>query len=230
MGQFSWMDCKNDKRAILDNISVDVYVLVPKEFREQYGVRIHEGCYDGYGHFGSYDMYDLVALWNRDHIGEEDIRPVLRSQYEDGPAGDEYYQRGLRHYEYKVQRLRDFIHNVPEEEMYEKYGNDYLREIGIDIACYDEQNEALEYPIKITHDKSETYEACEPSKGDENQGWGMYLKQYDKDLNYCTYEEIKEAYENADYLTEETLREYLEDNFEKEYKRDFGFEIEERDY
>lgn len=45
------------------------------------------------------------------------------------------------------------------------------REIGIDIACYDEDNEALKYPIKITHDAGAIYEECAFSPADPNQGW-----------------------------------------------------------
>ena len=45
------------------------------------------------------------------------------------------------------------------------------RYVGIDIACYDEQNARLRYPIKITHDCEAVYEDCEPSKSDPNQGW-----------------------------------------------------------
>ena len=227
MGQFSWMDCRNEQRAILDDVKADAYVLVPKEFREQYGVRIHEGCYDGYGHFGGYDMYDLVALWNRDHIGVEDIRKESRDRYEKGPAGDEYYEMGLRRYEQKVARINDFIHNVPEEEMIKKYGDDYLRLIGIDIACYDEQNAALEYPIKITHDKKAVYEECEPSKGDEYQGWGYYCKSADKDLEHMEYLEIKSVYEKShEYSEYSVLEEYMRDNFEEEFKRDYEREQE----
>lgn len=45
------------------------------------------------------------------------------------------------------------------------------RLVGIDIACYDEQNAALKYPIKITYDPDAVYEHCRPSKNDPNQGW-----------------------------------------------------------
>lgn len=45
------------------------------------------------------------------------------------------------------------------------------RYVGIDIACYDEQNEGLQYPIKITHDPDAVYEDCKPSPSDPNQGW-----------------------------------------------------------
>lgn len=58
--------------------------------------------------------------------------------------------------------------NVPEKCI----GDDAAdRCIGIDIACYDEQNASLRFPIKITHDSEAVYEDCEPSKSDPYQGW-----------------------------------------------------------
>ena len=45
-----------------------------------------------------------------------------------------------------------------------------LRWLGIIMACYDEDNFALEYPIKITSKEME-YEHTSPSKSDPNQGW-----------------------------------------------------------
>lgn len=51
-------------------------------------------------------------------------------------------------------------------------GNDEEdRLLGIEIACYDKDNRALKYPIKITHDPLAIYEDCEPSDGDPDQGW-----------------------------------------------------------
>ena len=47
------------------------------------------------------------------------------------------------------------------------------RYAGIDIACYDEQNAALRFPIKITHDPDAVYKDCGPSPNDPNQGWLM---------------------------------------------------------
>ena len=58
------------------------------------------------------------------------------------------------------------------------------RYIGIKIACYDEQNASLRYPIKITHDPNAVYEDCEPSPGDPNQGW-LLIEDEDEEDCYC---------------------------------------------
>ena len=57
-----------------------------------------------------------------------------------------------------------------DEVMCQKYGRDWKRYIGIDIACYDEQNKSIPYPIKITT-KEMDYDSVEPSLSDPNQGW-----------------------------------------------------------
>lgn len=45
------------------------------------------------------------------------------------------------------------------------------RSVGIDIACYDEQNFRLKYPIKIAESPDLSYEDLEPSIGDPMQGY-----------------------------------------------------------
>lgn len=167
MGQFSWLDCVTGKQ-IIDNKVKEVYVLIPEEFG---GGHIREVCYDGYGHFDGYDIYDLVALWNRGHISKEDIKYPDRSRWGNTELDERFYQSALKGYENSCKRIDDFAHNVPDAEMKERYGKYYLREIGIDIACYDEDNARLEYPIKITYDGNAVYEDCEPSPSDPNQGW-----------------------------------------------------------
>ena len=47
-----------------------------------------------------------------------------------------------------------------------------LCDVGIDIACYDESNEALPFPIKITRTKRLKYWELPPSKKDLAQGSG----------------------------------------------------------
>lgn len=143
MGQFSWLDCKTNEQ-VLDNVCRDVYVLVPKEFG---GGHIHERCYDGYGQFGSKDIYDLIPEWNKDMIPEI----IRRSK-----AG--HWKASINE-----NQMMKFLNDEPLDVP--------VRYIGIEMACYDEDNRSLEYPIKITHDPKAVYEDCKPSLSDPNQGW-----------------------------------------------------------
>lgn len=144
MGQFSWLDCKTEEQ-IVDNYSRDVYVLVPKDFG---GGHIKETCYDGYGHFGAHDIYDLVADWNKGFI------PNVLAQKQAWKCSIS---------EKDEENLKAFAAGNPID--CEK------RWLGIILACYDEDNERLMYPIKITHDANASYEACGISKSDPYQGW-----------------------------------------------------------
>lgn len=157
MGQFSWLDCKT-KQQIIDNKRKDVFVLVPKEFG---GGHIKETCYDGYGDFGGYDIFDLVADWNRKDLSENSdfVFPYSNEQIKN----KDWYKF-----------YADL--NLTREEVVEKTkekGNRFFewRYIGIALSCYDEDNEALPYPIKITYDETAKYEWNAPSDSDPNQGW-----------------------------------------------------------
>lgn len=148
MGQFSWIYSDINKQVI-DNKRVDTYLLVPKPFQEKYGKVIYESCYNGYGRFGGYDIYDLIPEWNKEMIPE--IIRRMKSKNWDCSASE-----------------RDII-NL--QNYYEdKEINCELRWLGIIMACYDRDNFALEYPIKITS-KIMEYEDAKPSKSDPNQGW-----------------------------------------------------------
>ena len=156
MGQFSWLDCR-DGSQILDNVEADVYLLVPKEFG---GGRIKETCYDGYGNFGGKDAYDLVADWNREFLSKN---PNHRLPHADAET---------RSYEW-YGKYADLSASREEVVGSMKSGYAEWRGIGIDLACYDEDNASLPYPIKITHDSSAVYEECGPSPSDPDQGWLM---------------------------------------------------------
>lgn len=189
MGQFSWLDCITGEQIVDDKVR-DVYVLVPKEFG---GGHIVEHCYDGYGNFGGHDIFDLVATWNRKALSDKPnfIFPysAKRAQY----IAEKY--KWDSDYSEKIDlQLRDkswyeFYSNLSDSEdkvvEYMKeiggiWSNEW-RHIGIELACYDEDNEALPFPIKITHDKHACYELCRPSKSDPNQGWEVeeYDDEYD---------------------------------------------------
>ena len=69
MGMFSWI-YSDTKKRLINNREKDSYLLVPPPFQKKYGKYIHESCYDGYGHFGRYDVYNLIPEWNKEMIPE----------------------------------------------------------------------------------------------------------------------------------------------------------------
>lgn len=152
MGQFSWLDCVT-KEQILDGVCRNSYLLVPKQFG---GGHIKETCYDGYGRFGEFDVYDLVLDWNKDMIPE--------------------VCRRIKNGTWKASRSENDIKDLMayyETGEITKFGNclGEKRHLGITLACYDEDNMSLEYPIKITHDPNVAYEDCDYSPSDPHQGW-----------------------------------------------------------
>lgn len=120
MGFFSWKTSDTD-RSISNQYSsrgtFPVYVLIPEEFGGGY---IKEENYEGYGEFGSRDMYALVAQWNCPEkcVGDDEVD----------------------------------------------------RSVGIEIACYDEDNLSLKYPIKITEEPMK-YEDAKASYNCPLQGY-----------------------------------------------------------
>ena len=193
MGFFSWLDCKS-KRSVKVGSCKMVYVLVPKQFRDKFGVRIGEDCYNGYGSFGSFDIYELVAFWNKEHLSEKMLEDAPKLSDFGGLWGFEkeaYKKAGLSDdaikakdeearqsaYESFMQRrnnmialLDEYKNSKSEKYLTKKYGDEWLREIGIAISCYTEQNERLPYPIKITYDGTAIYEDCQASESDDSQG------------------------------------------------------------
>lgn len=148
MGQFSWIYSDTEKQVI-DNRKADTYLLVPKAFQKEYGKAIYESCYDGYGRFGMYDVYNLIPVWNKEMIPEI-IRRIKNGNWQCNVNQSD------------IANLQNFYDG-------KEIGCE-LRWLGIVMACYDEDNFALEYPIKITS-KEMAYEDASPSKCDPNQGW-----------------------------------------------------------
>ena len=151
MGQFSWI-YSDTNNQLIDNRMADTYLLVPKPFQEKYGKAIYESCYDGYGRFGRYDVYDLIPEWNKDMIPEI-IRRIKAGNWKCSTS------------EKDITNLQNYYKGKPI--------TCELRWLGIVMACYDEDNFALEYPIKITTKEME-YENARPSESDPNQGWESY--------------------------------------------------------
>ena len=148
MGQFSWIYSDTNKQLI-DNKNADTYLLVPGPFQKKYGKAIYEPCYDGYGYFGRYDVYDLIPEWNKEMIPEI-IRRIKNKSWKCSTNEND------------IVNLQNYYEDKPI--------TCELRWLGIIMACYDEDNFSLKYPIKITS-KEMAYENAQPSKEDPNQGW-----------------------------------------------------------
>ena len=160
MGNFSWLYCDkgNDTHyAMLDDVVADSYLLVPPPFQAKYGKYILEKEYDGYGNMGGYDVYDLIIEWNKDFIPS-----IIKQRNGKLADGKDMYVADLMNY-YEGKEI-----SVP------------LRYLGIDIACYDEDNASLPFPIKIATRPFE-YNSMPCSDSDPNQGWGCYDEDEDDD-------------------------------------------------
>lgn len=156
MGQFSWIYSDTNKQVICSR-ETDTFLLIPKPFQHKYGKAIYESCYEGYGEFGEHDVYDLVLEWNKDMIPEI-IRRIKNGTWRCSVK------------EKDITNLQNYFDG--------KEITCETRWLGIIMACYDEDNMALEYPIKITT-KEMDYDDVFSSKNDPNQGW-----EYDTEDDY----------------------------------------------
>ena len=153
MGQFSWLDSLDQKTAI--RLGDTAYILIPEQFADEIrayipysdfdGKRIKTDGYDCYGHFGSADAYDVVAITNR-HC----VKKLTKSNFVSKEKAD------------------DWASGMSAKEYEKKYGEETLRNLGIDLYFSD----LCDFPLKITHDSNAVYEdpRCLPSPNDPDQG------------------------------------------------------------
>lgn len=140
MGIFSWKTCDSERRIMVGK-QKNVYLLIPKEFG---GGHIVETCYDGYGRFGGKDIYELIVDWNRDYIMKQGIEVAFANEREEIISYVRNYFAGKKGYEKRV--------------------------VGVYLACTDERNSKIPYPIKLSHRKTAVYEKENWSKMDPRQG------------------------------------------------------------
>lgn len=175
MGCFSWLfaDTDNTQNLRTDRAG---YIACPD------GTFIHEPCYEGYGEFNGQDVYELVVRWNRAFIAENPdfLLPHIHRFY--NGSVKQYRLKDFRWYpviadlSIPFEQLRDALDKHLREpvSLYRPYSAE-LRGVGIDIACYNEDNAALPYPIKITRKmRGVHYEDLPASKNDPEQGAGIY--------------------------------------------------------
>lgn len=151
MGVFSWKfaNTNNERRLRLGRTA---YLYCPN------GAILHEPVYEGYGKFLGHDVYELVADWNRVYLSEHP-EFVIPHPSSPGKPVSEYPW-------YEAYADLSKTHEDIEKACSIEY-----RFIGIDIACYDIQNECLPYPIKIcSNRRSGAYKDLPYSQRDPDQG------------------------------------------------------------
>lgn len=154
MGQFSFMYADRNN---MENVTYreEAYVLLPG------GKESIHASYDLYGNFGRHDIYDVVVDMNRQHI-TEDMLCDVRSY----PGKREHISARLMQGGYSDEEILEAL----SKEGYEGTAlREWKRNLGISIACYDEDNASLPYPIKITKEPAD-YDSVPPSKADPTQG------------------------------------------------------------
>ena len=216
---FSWVDVDGSQNITVKDEKVTM--LIPNERKEAvakiFGTEITgngiEGKYDGYGSVidkdgTETDVYDVVTFINlcltsdeqftealsqfSNHFSDstQDIAKEIRQAYKDG----------------KVETKADLYAMVEGTSLSE------FRTIGIEMACYDNQNARIPYPIKWTVDDRNTYENSEFSMSDPNQGFykvnvaDKHLYEYNEFDFDCGYDEtIEEEVWNEETEEYETV-------------------------
>lgn len=200
MGSFSWLraDASTNTKKINIAFGDEFTCLIPKEFG---GGKI-TGFYQDYGHIGfykddyenvKYDMYELLAFWNKD----------MPYPYEEGKTVGDFLE---------------YDGDFPNLKEIDKY-TDNNRDIGIDIGCYNKNIEKLKYPLKlvsVNYGKTHTYEDCSNrSFGDPYQGcpctWNEFIDEFSPQyLHIGIYKLLKEkALTTNNWMFETKILDYL---------------------
>lgn len=156
MGFFSRLDCVTGEQI---RIGADrkVYVLYPKAYG---GGRYEAERYDGYGRYGSKDILQLVAEWNK-HMIPDILRKIDAGEWtcsvteNDRKVMENFYASKPLH-----KGLKQGVFCLGARE----------QSVGVIMSCYDKDNARLDYPIKVTYCPDAVYEDCKPSPDDPNQG------------------------------------------------------------
>lgn len=200
MGSFSWLraDASTNTETINITFGDEFTCLIPKEFG---GGKI-TGFYQDYGHIGfdeddyenvKYDMYELLAFWNKD----------MPYPYEKGKTVGDFLE---------------YDGDFPNLKEIDKYTNNN-RDIGIDIGCYNKDIEKSKYPLKLVsvdYGKTHIYEDClNKSYTDPYQGcpctWNEFINEFRPQyLHIGIYKFLKEkAFTTNNCMLETKILDYL---------------------
>ncbi len=166
MGCFSWMYADTDNKKAL-KIGKDGYVICPDD------TVIEEHGYNGYGIFDGKDIYELVVDWNRKCLSTKMLRRPHKKSY----GSSESYDRAMKNYNFWCKILKYAKTHDDDEckklvaKHNESLSREWKRNLGIKISCYDDQNAALPFPIKITRTKKKHYADLPSSNDDDDQGY-----------------------------------------------------------
>lgn len=109
---------------------------------------IKEDFYDGYGMFGKYDVYDIVADLNK----QDAVEFLSR---EGATWGDKLLPIAKA---WLAGKSEEEIIEVVKANGFETYPEEWKRHIGISMSCYDRDQELLKYPLKIVSSTRCRYE------------------------------------------------------------------------
>jgi hypothetical protein len=154
MGYFTWTDArrqskknKNEDYPSKDKIPYGDFAKVVCPDNSE----IKESHYEGYGMFNGQDIYDLVVDWNKAHL----IEIFERLKQKNSNHWGNYLNTLAMLYQTEGENSENFIaekQRLAKEES-PLLLEEWKRTIGITIACDEEDNKNLPYPIKITTTK-----------------------------------------------------------------------------
>ena len=182
MGTFTWTD------AFIKSPKCDQYGDYKRKDIVEYGGYAKLICPDGteieteshgyYGEIGGFDIYELVAEWNRFELSADNLSPrpsdptnwgglwdfEKEQLKKDGYSDDEitaldeaerqkHFDTAVNRWERMAALIDEYKTGASDEELSEEYGDEWKRELGIAIACEDDNARKLKYPIKLTKNR-----------------------------------------------------------------------------
>ena len=171
MGTFSWRFCDRPNKSL--RIGGEGYLLLPD------GTYLREPSYEGYGVFAGTDAYYLVAAMNREYMAKHPEYPVWQAHLVNAADGKGGFKRKraqriiISEYPWyslyaDLTILSEKFDELAKEMKYRGFPMCF-RHIGVEIACYNEQNRRLPFPIKVAS-KPGFYQDWPASKDDPYQG------------------------------------------------------------
>ena len=158
------------------------YIALPKGFEKLYQdssilinkttgyAFIKENYYDGYGMFGTHDIFDVIVDINKGYIKEAlEKQMKLNLEHDKDKVSKEQLKREKAKYNFYLEIAEMVDKNSNEDEIINKFmkrndmnyefaKKEWKRYLGIQISCYQRDNELLKYPLKVVSSSRVIYE------------------------------------------------------------------------